>query len=65
MRLIQGIRQQISLLDDLRWFLVDPNQETGGAWSEHIMWIEDEMERLKREADTLEDGTHDIFAHLN
>ena len=62
MRLIQSIRKQIKLLDEIRWSLVDPNHETGGEWDDHIMWIEDEMRRLSREAETLEDGTHELFA---
>ena len=69
MRLIQSIRAQIrtcnEILDALNYlndFSSVGIKNAPEDRSDHIMFIEDERDRLLTETRKLEDGTHEIFA---
>ena len=72
MRLIQSIDSQVRICNEILNAL---NYLTGFArtaisddprdWDDHIMFIEDERDRLVREKTQLENGTHEIWAVSN
>ncbi len=68
MRLLQSIDSQVrtcnEILDALNYlndFSSVGIKNAPEDWGDHIMFIEDERDRLLSEARKLEDGSHEIF----